>query len=107
MPTTPAAGLEPPAPPARRILPNLLTTSLQEPEAVPEPAQEPTLPRVRRVKPRAVAVEAVHFAVPVAPARAPVVVEPPPSAVRAVRERREPGLRPGERWKRRLPRACW
>lgn len=110
----------------RHILPNLSPWEPSEAELVPVLPSEPTLPRVRRVepsvvlnaprrrgRPRKVAVEAVDVApvLPVSalplPASAPVAALPSPSRpVRADRSQTA-GLARGERWKRRLPRACW
>jgi hypothetical protein len=112
---------------ARRILPSLLVA---EPIAVePEPilTREPRLPRVRRVPERKKAkpkLEAVETPTSSAPPRAPVPAPQvsaraaAPVAVQAVvpvpeqravkaRNKVEPTLKAGERWKRRLPRVCW
>ncbi|WP_407531054.1 hypothetical protein [Methylobacterium oryzisoli] len=112
---------------ARRILPSLLVV---EPMAVePEPAveREPRLPRVRRgsewlkAKPKREAGEKpVDSVIPRLPISAlqpqtlaamPVAAPDPAQAVRLRRVKMHskvgPKLKAGERWKRRLPRACW
>lgn len=127
----PAVRAEPAQPeaPARRVLPSLVPTFSMpnEPEVREEhavPAVQP-LPRVRRPKqllkrdqspapgvsstPAAVMkcasqarIAAVEVAVPAVVAR--------PASVRAraaQRTQQEATLRPGERWKRRLPRILW
>ncbi|GEP11196.1 DNA-binding protein [Methylobacterium gnaphalii] len=121
------------APPAdvtpRRILPSLIAweAPAPEPEAVFTP--EPPLPRVRRVTPQGALDDAprrrgrprkrplpVDMAPTVMhepePAPAAPVVSPvaQPTPATAARRRDQPDgtrLRLGERWKRRLPRACW
>ena len=111
---------------ARRVLPSLL---LVEPIAVePEPAavREPRLPRVRRaaermkVKPKRKASEKPttstfswppepisQFRPPAAPVAAQALAPSTKLRTVKVRSKAEPTLRAGERWKRRLPRACW
>lgn len=110
------APAEPIAAP-RRILPNImpeLEPSVAEAEVdVPAP-EETRLPRVRRVKP-----PAPRPVVTVAPP----VVAPPPAPIVPQVARTEPSsparpisrldrgdrskLPAGQRWKARLPRACW
>lgn len=131
-PEAPASfGAEAAAPPApaekpRRILPSLIVA---EPEPVaPEPLamRERPLPRVRRAKSQQIRAEMPRTVpswspadlhedpVPQAPQAqrqaAPQSVSPAPAAAPArsvVKPRTsKPALRPGERWKRRLPRAC-
>ncbi|WP_375455192.1 DNA-binding protein [uncultured Methylobacterium sp.] len=132
-PEAPASsGAEAAAPPApaekpRRILPSLIVAE-SEPEA-PEPvaARERPLPRVRRATSQQVRAETSRTApswsladlhedlVPQAAqaqrqaAPQPVSLAPAAAPARnAVKPRTSgPALRPGERWKRRLPRACW
>lgn len=106
----------------RRILPSLITWEPSEPvSALPT---EPPLPRVRRVapmvgleaprrrgRPRKVTPESVDVA-PVGLEAAPPAPQPAPassSQTRPVRVSRSETaeLARGERWKRRLPRACW
>ncbi|WP_375463294.1 DNA-binding protein [uncultured Methylobacterium sp.] len=119
-PAEAAAGLREIEKP-RRILPSLLAAE-PAPE-VPEPAaeREPPLPRVRRVKPRRPLSEPAP-SVPswsladfddAAPAPEPAIAPPASVAQSAPPARKVPlrrtsaVLRPGERWKRRLPRSCW
>lgn len=112
----------------RRILPSLLVAEVQEPE--PEAASEPEeLPRVRRVsspiaptesaprrrgRPRKVlAQEAVEVAAEVVEQATVKPPEPVVETAPIIVSRRRPDragsekLRLGERWKRRLPKACW
>lgn len=110
-----------PAAVARRILPNLMTPP--QPAAEPEaemPAREEPLPRVRRVKVKAPAPR------PAAPKEGPAAL--PPLAAAPVERPAETAAAPlhipsrlpprgdrkdraalpaGQRWKARLPRACW
>lgn len=86
------------APPHRRGRPPKLRLDVAsvtpEPEEMNEakPIQEPSLEPNATAKP-----PEPHPAAPTAPAAAP-----------RIRGRKEASnLRPGERWKRRLPRACW
>ncbi|KAB1074301.1 hypothetical protein [Methylobacterium planeticum] len=124
---------EPPAPAEkRRVLPSLL---VPEPvEAEPELPPEPRLPRVRRAAVKTQPVDAQRAKRLPEPVRAEItgraaaeaqavlqaaaLVQPAPGGAepasaeaalaRSRRERRGlPGLRAGERWKRRLPRSCW
>lgn len=118
-PTEAMKGIKP-----RRILPSLITWEPSELEAAPSLPSEPSLPRVRRVgpsvppeaprrrgRPRKVTLEAVDAAPVILEAEplAPVSVLASPSTVRPVWGDRSKtaGLPRGERWKRRLPRACW
>ncbi|KAB1074957.1 hypothetical protein [Methylobacterium soli] len=114
-------------PEKRRVLPSLLAPAPEPVETDAAPSAEPRLPRVRRVaakpRPQAQPAWAEALAEPDAPAplRSGIVVPPAQSApeasdqgaselalARLRRERRGlPGLRAGERWKRRLPRSCW
>lgn len=113
----------------RRILPNLIAWEAPPPEAEPDVAPEPPLPRVRRVTPQGMIEGAprprgrprkvplpVELPAPVirkpdpAPAlAAPSVAPREPTPVAASRRDRpeSQNLRLGERWKRRLPRSCW
>lgn len=102
----------------RRILPNIMAPPEPVPaEPEPELAVEPPLPRVRRVKPRAAAAPrpaaAPRIEVPVAPPPPLPVAEPRPLLAAAPRltprdERSARASLPaGQRWKARLPRACW
>lgn len=126
-----APASQPPAeaaPEHRRILPSLLVAEVQEPE--PEAAVEPEeLPRVRRVsspiaptenaprrrgRPRKVPVqEAVEVTAEVVEQAAPKPAQPVAETAPIIVSRRRPDragsekLRLGERWKRRLPKACW
>jgi hypothetical protein len=113
----------------RRILPSLIAWKPSEPESEPEAQLEPQLPRVRRV-----ATAETNGGVPRRkgrPRKAEATVEPaisdqsvsiascsevsvlssaiPVALVRSHRSARPDvtGLRRAERWKRRLPRACW
>lgn len=119
-----------PAAAARRILPNLMTP----PEPVPvepeaeAPISEPPLPRVRRVKPKAAAAPRPAASRPgaprpAAPIEAPAPVARPAATVEIIKPdiAAAPALRiplrsdrtgraalpAGQRWKARLPRACW
>lgn len=112
-----------PAAAARRILPNIMTPP--EPATEPEteaPAREEPLPRVRRVKARVVAPRpaASRPAAPpeptaAAPPRPPAPIErkteiaAPPALRMPLRADRtgRAALPAGQRWKARLPRACW
>jgi hypothetical protein len=119
--------------PTRRVLPSLVPMFAMpvEPETsvLPEAPAEERLPRVRRVKPGAkrtktsapddVARPAVGEAQAqqqVAPSTAEVIAEadaavialPIVAQVRSARRTQQVAtLKPGERWKRRLPRALW
>lgn len=112
------------APEHRRILPSLLVAEVHEPE--PKAAVEPEeLPRVRRAssptapaesaprrrgRPRKVpAQEAVEVVEQAAMEPPQPVVETSPIIVSRRRPDRAGSekLRLGERWKRRLPKACW
>lgn len=112
------------APEHRRILPSLLIAEVHEPE--PEAATEPEeLPRVRRASPptapakgaprrrgrprRVLAQEAVEVVEQAAPEPTQPVVETAPFILSRRRPDRAGSekLRLGERWKRRLPKACW
>jgi hypothetical protein len=126
-----AAVTTPPEPTAqRRILPNIMAPpepAPVEPEAA-APAEEAPLPRVRRVKPRAAPAPRTRAPVEAAPAPEPLPVpveaskpEAPksdaaksdaalaPLVRMALREGRtgRAALPAGQRWKARLPRACW
>ncbi|GLS43716.1 DNA-binding protein [Methylobacterium brachythecii] len=134
---TPAAFAElaPAAAPAaevtpRRVLPSLIAWEAPVPEPEPAFTPEPPLPRVRRATPQgtledgprrrgrprkhplpidtAPAVERKPEPAPIAaPTVSPVAQATP--AKPALRRVQPDGtrLRLGERWKRRLPRACW
>lgn len=130
----PASSPQTPAPAAterRRILPSLLPTQALEAEPEPEPIEEP-LPRVRRVampatgepprkrgRPRKIPLAEMPasngevFEAPVAVEAIPDVPElrgvpaEGASRPRTTGRAEEQVLRRGERWKRRLPRACW
>ncbi len=130
-----AAVTAPPEPitAPRRILPNLLVPDEPAPvdaDAETAPPAETRLPRVRRVKPRAAspapaAIQKPALASPIAfppaaPPPAPVATPAPAQSARtelpsgpAARptSRLERGNRAslpaGQRWKARLPRACW
>ena len=119
--------------PARRVLPSLVPMFAMpvEPEAseVREAPAEERLPRVRRVKPHAKRTKSsatADKATPVsdeaqaqrqvAPSAVDAIVEadaavialPVATHVRSARRTQQAAtLRPGERWKRRLPRALW
>ncbi len=121
-----AIGTEP-----RRILPNLNAWEAPAPAPAPDVVAEPPLPRVRRPapqgtfdgaprrrgRPRKVPLSpdppapALHEPEPVPALAAPRVELAPMRAapVPAPRKARPTSetLRLGERWKRRLPRACW
>lgn len=111
------APVEPTAAP-RRILPNIMTPPEPDPaETAPEvqPDEEARLPRVRRVKPRALRAE-VEAAPPVAepaPQPTPVPLRQNPAPTFAARPDPRPArsgraaLPAGQRWKARLPRVCW
>ena len=115
--------------PARRVLPSLVPMFAMpvEPEAAelsPGPAVE-RLPRVRRVNPPAQRERAAEsksappaataqrqaapaIAVPTTPNASTLVAQPAVAHVRTARRAEQAAtLRPGERWKRRLPRALW
>lgn len=114
---------------SRRILPSLIAWEPAAPEAEPELVREPPLPRVRRVLPAPVAEEAPRRRGRPRKVATPVLTDPdiaraaptestnhsPSAPVAAVAEmpvRRSPrieaaGLSRADRWKRRLPRACW
>ncbi|TXM68788.1 hypothetical protein FV226_19605 [Methylobacterium sp. WL12] len=119
--------------PARRVLPSLvpmfaMPVEPETPEVCKAPAEE-RLPRVRRVKPSAkrtttlakagaakpVADEAqtqrqttLSAVVAIAEADPAVIAQPSLAQVRSARRTQQAAaLRPGERWKRRLPRALW
>jgi hypothetical protein len=113
----------------RRILPSLIVWEPPQPEPEPEMPHEAPLPRVRRVvpslgpdgaprrrgRPRKVVPEGEPIAVaPSVPA--PPRLEPlaPARTVPAALVRPQRAAQPevaalprAERWKRRLPRACW
>jgi hypothetical protein len=108
----------------RRILPSLITWEPSEPEPVPALPTEPPLPHVRRVapsvsleaprrrgRPRKVVPEPMDVApsIPEAAPPTPQLAPASPSQARPMRGDRSEaaGLARGERWKRRLPRACW
>lgn len=116
-----AAVTAPPEPAtvARRILPNLMTPppAAEETEAA-APVRDEPLPRVRRVKvkaatPRPAAPKAAAVIAP--PPRAPTPIERPAEIAAAPilrtpwrSERKDRAALPaGQRWKARLPRACW
>ncbi|APX85705.1 DNA-binding protein [Methylorubrum extorquens] len=106
----------------RRILPSLIVAEVQEPATEPD-----ELPRARRAsrpieaiegaprrrgRPRKVIVqEAVQQAVEVVEQVAPEPAQAVPETVPIIRRRPDrtgsETLRLGERWKRRLPKACW
>jgi len=109
----------------RRILPNLVTWEPSSPEPEYELVHEAPLPRVRRVIP-AQAIEGASRprgrprktpeAAPSTPIQqqvepSPMIAASPNSSaqVRALRGARPDAdsLSRAERWKRRLPRACW
>jgi hypothetical protein len=115
-----------PEAPARRVLPSLVP--MFEPPNEPDPAVEavqPKLPRVRRLRAKVERASAAPESNPVTKPNQPPSAAPPvlsravsnataAPAVAILAEtrsshaerasRREAGLRPGERWKRRLPR---
>ncbi|MDR7039356.1 hypothetical protein J2X36_004130 [Methylobacterium sp. BE186] len=110
---------------ARRVLPSLLVAEAPAPEPEMRTFEEPPLPRVRRVKPRtarstmaepatsgsplpkAARVEPELLpAADASPLLLPTAAEPPAGRRRTV-AKATPELARGERWKRRLPRACW
>lgn len=119
--------------PTRRVLPSLVPMYDMPVEAeaseVPDAPGEERLPRVRRVKPPAkrtkapAAADTANSAVDeaqaqqlAAPFKAVATVEvdaavtagPTVAQVRSARRTQQAAtLRPGERWKRRLPRALW
>ncbi|TXN08258.1 hypothetical protein FV222_01085 [Methylobacterium sp. WL103] len=119
--------------PARRVLPSLvpmfdMPVVPEDPDVREEPSEE-RLPRVRRVKPLAKRTKALAVATEAKPAANEVEPQRPatPSAAVAIgeidatansqsaiarlrsatRKQEVATLRPGERWKRRLPRALW
>ncbi|WP_430912323.1 hypothetical protein [Methylobacterium sp. sgz302541] len=109
----------PAAPAAPRVLPSLLVPEAP-PEAEPAPvAAEPPLPRVRRVKrvvkaaaplrdePEAAVAEADAPSPDEDAAGSPSPALPERSAKRRLAAGAGAPLRRGERWKRRLPQACW
>ena len=122
-----AALTAPPEPVAapRRILPNLLVPEDPAPIEIAvetAPPEEDRLPRVRRVKPRAVNPVAAKVQkpvvariplptpVPVMTAPAKTTPRPEPTAVPTARPASRTdraSLPAGQRWKARLPRACW
>lgn len=111
---------------ARRVLPSLLVAEPIAVEPEPAPAREPRLPRVRRaaecmeVKPKRKPSEKPTTSTlswppePVSQFRPPAVpvaaqdlaLSAKPRTVK-VRSKAKPTLKAGEKWKRRLPRACW
>ena len=129
----PAPSVAHAEPPARRVLPSLVPMFAMpvEPDApeVGKAPEEERLPRVQRVKPptkrKQKVVAQVDSALSFAdaddePDDTPVVASPDstqasgavngPALVQARTARRAQqaaALRPGERWKRRLPRALW
>ncbi|GJD75113.1 hypothetical protein CFIICLFH_3353 [Methylobacterium goesingense] len=124
----PAPGLAESAEP-RRILPSLIVWEPPQPEPEPEAPYEAPLPRVRRIvpslgsdgaprrrgRPRKVVPEGEPIAaapsVPAPPRLEPLKLARTVSAalVRPQRVARPEvaALPRAERWKRRLPRACW
>lgn len=112
------------APEHRRILPSLLVAEVHEPELEP-PAEPERLPRVRRASPptapadgaprrrgrprKVLAQDAAEVAQLVAPVPPQPVMETAPIIMRQRRPDRAGSekLPRGERWKRRLPKACW
>lgn len=135
MQLSPLVHSEPSRPhtPARRVLPSLVPMfDMPVEPVVPEVREAPAeerMPRVRRVKPPANRTKASVVAADAKPAADEVqtqrqatpsaavaiaevdaTVNPQPAAarVRSARRAQEVAtLRPGERWKRRLPRALW
>lgn len=119
-----AAAAEP-----RRILPSLITWAPLTPEPELEPPSEAPLPRVRRVvptlgpdgaprrrgRPRKIVPEGepiLSVAPPPVPSRIEDTAPAPAMPDTLVRPARAPrtdaaALPRSERWKRRLPRACW
>lgn len=119
------------AEPSRRVLPSLIVWEPPASEAEPEPVREEPLPRVRRVLPaqgpeeaprrrgrprKVVPALVMPDEVPQEPSAEPA--RPPvPERMAAVAPVSVPvtrgarigalGLSRAERWKRRLPRACW
>lgn len=113
----------------RRILPSLIAWEAPVPEPEPAFTPEPPLPRVRRITPQGTLDDAPRrrgrprkhpLPVDTAPvvARTPEpepvpvtapAVSPVAQAKPAMRRVQPDGVRLplGERWKRRLPRACW
>lgn len=123
-PADPAPKAAVPAEKPRRILPSLIVAEPEPEPDMPAETREPRLPRVRRVKPPQARPEApqaerswsfadiedaeLESPEPVAaqheaPRPAPVAA---PARKLAAPRNAEPALRPGERWKRRLPRSC-
>ncbi|WP_407523809.1 hypothetical protein [Methylobacterium oryzisoli] len=111
---------------ARRVLPSLLVAEPITVEPEPAPVREPRLQRVRRVsermkaKPKREASEkptaqtiswprepVSQFQPPAVPVAAQALAPSTKPRTVKVRSKAEPTLRAGERWKRRLPRACW
>ena len=112
---------------ARRVLPSLLAAEPITVEPAPAPVREPRLPRVRRVSERTKVqpkLDAVSAPANSAASRSrplagktgdraspvgPVLNAAPVAVLRTMKARRkvEPAPKAGERWKRRLPRACW
>jgi hypothetical protein len=126
MPTVQSQPARPEAA-ARRVLPSLVPMFAMpvEPEAAevpPSPVAE-RLPRVRRVKPQAQRKQdaesnsappafadamAKHQAAPSPPCASAEMPQPVVAQARTSRRAQQTAtLRPGERWKRRLPRALW
>lgn len=129
----PSAELSGAAVPVRRVLPSLVPMFAMpvEPEVseVPDAPAEEQLPRVRRVKPpakrtktspvadalkiaaneaQAQQLAAPPNAIATAEVDAAVTARPAVAQVRSARRTQQAAtLRPGERWKRRLPRALW
>jgi len=123
LPTTAPAETAKDAEP-RRILPSLITWEPSEPEPALALPSEAPLPRVLRVaplvgleaprrrgRPRKVVPEPMDVAptIPEAAPPTPQLAPASPSQARHMRGDRSEtaGLARGERWKRRLPRACW
>ena len=124
--TKPPASKPAPSTPARRVLPSLIQPIAADPEPTPPSPIESPAPKARATRP-AVAVKPRRKAVPApAPRRvemAAPIIAPPPLQVqtappiaqersaeergRRYTRRKPPELKAGERWKRRLPRACW
>lgn len=112
----PVAARPPPAAPASRILPDL---------TIPAKAEEPTPERAKPLRRAVVRTPQPKRAAKPKPGKQPVASNgsrPPPVVTRAesppapkpvarivirrrLRDEETSGLRPGERWKRRLPRA--
>jgi len=131
-PLAPIQKVEPNARPAPRILPSLVPMFVPSEPEPQEEAAEPIRatrkpravrkPRAARTVPKPVSAPAESRATAETRVAVPAAVEPPtvsapastlpalgtqPRTDRRERRQRGPELRRCERWKRRLPRACW